>query len=134
MNKNILFKEGSIIEYRCLIWWILFYFSNHFLIISKIYDIQENIYLNKLSKNLKMLLNWPDFYLYHIWCLCKIHTKTLKNSWFRSFFSLLNQKHSQIFQKVLRFRIQYFICWKLWILRLFMHIFRLIGPKFHEIS
>ena len=48
MNKNMLFKEESIIEYRCLIWWISLYFSNHLLIISKTWHTRK--YISKKIK------------------------------------------------------------------------------------
>ena len=49
-----------------------------------------------------------------------------------SFLFLMNQKQRSVFPKVLGFRILYFICWNLWVLRLFMQVFRLIGPKFWD--
>ena len=75
---------------------------------------------------------YPIYQLFPFKCLTKMNPKYTQNNCFCSFFILLNQKQRPISKKVFRFRISYLKCWKLWVLRLCIPIFRLIGLIFRE--
>ena len=81
-----------------------------------------------------MLPYSPNLSTLPIRCRTKINPKYTKNNCFCSFFILLNQKQRQLFQEILEFGNSCFVCWKWWVLRLCILIFRLIGPIFSKFS
>ena len=116
MNKNLLFKERSIIEYRCLIWWILCYFSNNLPIISKIghkrkyifkkakQEFQNVIVLTQFLplSNLKPYWNTPKIdskraiFVHFSFCWIKNKDKYFKKFWDSEFYILYVENHGYL--------------------------------------